>query len=233
MFSTRYVVGGLCLGLTLGQTGCAALGIAMVGNTTPPVETANVIDPTAITVGAPTEPGNANVTVKFNVAAYQTQYTRTQLDNLVVGLLDLDSAAGYFGYAGASTTAPGYHTAIHQMLADAKYGLPSFQPARHTDFKRYLYFETGTAIQNATAPTSVTFTNVRPSSSGRVAAFAAAFSGGTAKSHIVGFDVTTPTPVGTANFTLPETLQVTLDIGLVEIGGNLTIIEMPPAASLQ
>jgi hypothetical protein len=233
MVSTRYIVGGLCLSLAVGQTGCAALGIAMVGTPKPPIETAQVTDPSAITVGAPTEPGNSNVTVALNLPAYQTQYTRAQLDNLVVGLLDVDSATGYFGYAGESTVEPGYHQAIHQMLADPLLGMPGFNVTKHTDFKRFLYYATGTSIKNQVPPQRVTFTNVRPSTTGKVAAFAAALSGGTSKAHIVGFDVTTPTPVGTANFTLPETLEVTLNIGLVEIGGNVTIIEKPPAASVQ
>jgi hypothetical protein len=234
MISTRTIVGGLCVGLALGQTGCAALGIAMVGAPTTPVETAHVSDPSAITVGAPTERGNSNVTVKLNMPAYQTQYTRQQLDNLVVGLLDMDSAAGYFGYAGESTVEPGYHAAIHQMLADPTYGMPSgFVSPKHQDFKRYLYYATGTAIRNTTPPSTVTFTNVRPSTTGKVVAFAAAFSGGTTKAHIVGFTVSPATPVGTTNFTFTAPLNVSLDIGLVTIGGNVSIVEKPPAASVQ
>lgn len=234
MFSTRTIAGGLCLGLALGQTGCAALGIAMVGNPKTPIETAKLDDPAAITVGAPTEPGNANVTVKLNVPAYQAQYKREQLDNFVVGLLDLDSSAGYFGYVGESNVEPGYHPAIHQMLADPTYGMKGtpFLSPKHQDFKRYLYFQTGTTIKNANPPAKITFTNVRPSANGKIVAFAAALAGGTAKANVVGFDVIAPTAIGTTNVTLAENLEVTLNIGLIDIGGNVSIVEKPPAATI-
>ncbi len=237
MNTSRKLVGGLIGLLAIAQTGCAALGLAMVGNSTPgsSIDTAQVLDPNVPTVGQPTQPGNTNLTVKVALpqpADFQAQYVLSEITQLVVGLVDLNTNTAatplYFGYEGSvkksSTT---YHT-TGNVVAEIL-GNP-LSLAQKAEFDRYLYFTLSGNDARATATRTVTFTNIKPSTS--VRAFAVAFFGnGVNKdTNVAGFAESGTMTAGTAT---PIALNLTLDRGLVTIGGNVTITPATPSASLQ
>jgi hypothetical protein len=240
MNTSRKLVGGLIGLLAIAQTGCAALGIAMVGNTmTPgtPIDTAQVLDPNVPTVGQPTQPGNTNLTVKVELpqaSAYRTQFVLSEITQLVVGLVDLNTNAAtplYFGYEGSvkksDTT---YHTADTSNVVAELLGNP-LTLTQKREFNRYLYFTISGNDARASATRAVTFTNIKPNTS--VRAFAVAFYGnGVSKdSNVAGL---AESATMTANSTTPAiALNLTLDRGLVNLGGNVTITPATPSASLQ
>lgn len=247
MNTSRKLVGGLIGLLAIAQTGCAALGIAMVGNAMgpgSPIDTAQVLDPTIPTAGQPTQPGNTHLTVKVELpqaSAYRTQYVLSEITQLVVGLIDLNTNTAvtplYFGYEGSvkksSTT---YHT-TGNVVAELL-GTHENAPAGNTltnvqkgQFDRFLYFSISGNDAAASATRTVTFTNIKPNTN--VRAFAIAFFGnGVNKDNSVAGIAESATM--TANSTTPAiALNLNLDRGLVDLGGNVTITPATPSASVQ
>lgn len=232
MTTPRTLLASMIGMLALTQAGCAALGVAMIA-TTPgtKIDTAQILDPTAVTVGAPTEPGNANLTLKITLPEYQGQYVTGDVTQVLVGLADLESKVPYFGYEGSVKKVSDYHAALSDLLFDpTEVTLPGVaideSSVGRKDASRYLYAK----LSGKNAYT-VTFTNVRKDK--KLVAFAAAFSeNATDKARIIGFVVRNTPVTVTPPTTNLGTLSITLGRGLVDLGGNVTIIEKPPAASL-
>lgn len=247
MNTSRKLVGGLIGLLAITQTGCAALGIAMVGNSmTPgaPIDTAQVLDPNVPTVGQPTQPGNTNLTVKVDLplpSDFQAQYVLSEITQLVVGLVDLNTATNvtplYFGYEGSvkrsSTTYHSTGNVVSELLGTYA-GAPAGNTLTTTqkqEFDRYLYFSISGNDARVSNTRTVTFTNIKPNTN--VRAFAIAFFGnGVNKDTNVAGIIESPTL--TANSTTPAiALNLNLNRGLVDLGGSVTITPATPSASLQ
>ncbi|GEM_PF-3046625 len=245
MNTTRNIIGGLIGLLAIAQTGCVAMGIAMVGSSMAPgtpLDTAQALDPSIPTVGLPTKPGNVNLTVKVDLpqtSAYRTQFVLSEITQLVVGLVDLNTNTAttplYLGYEGSSKkTSTSYHTTgniVAELLGSDLGNVNPLTLTQKREFDRYLYFSLAGNDAKAAATRAVTFTNIKPNTS--VRAFAVAFygSGVSKDSNVAGFSESTTM---TASSTTPAiALNLTLDQGLVDLGGDLTITPATPSASLQ
>ena len=112
---------------------------------------------------------------------YQTQYSKSDISRLVVGLVDVDAASNaYLGYEeSAKGAAPAYHAAIAGLDAGGSHtaGLLSFSETtglttpQKVAYNRYLYKTVNAGIG---ATQNVTFKNIQSGSS-RYIVFAAAF----------------------------------------------------------
>lgn len=234
MTTTRKLVGGLIGLLAIAQTGCAALGIAMIGTAANPGKPldAATLDPSIPTVGGPTEPGNGAVSVSVSLPSYQTQYVVSELTQIVVGLVDLtpNAASAYFGYVGTekANSAP-YHLPLTQNLLSWTMTNAPTAPER-INFNRYLYYAIPAAQASQLGQRTVAFTNIKPGT--RVVAFAAAFvNGGNTANDVAGYAQTADftTVAGTNTFASP--LNVSLNRNLGRIDDVVTITPATPSAS--
>lgn len=240
MTTTRKLVGGLIGLMAIAQTGCAALGIAMIGTASNPGKPldAATIDPSIPTVGAPTQPGNGAVSVNLTLpgaSSYRTQYVVSELTQIVLGLVDLNAnpASLYFGYVGSekATSAP-YHLPLTQNVFTWDMTNPPSTTER-INFNRYLYYVIPAAQINQTGNLKVAFTNIKPSTTPRYVAFAAAFvNGGNTANDVAGFvKSTTPFNAVAGANTFASPLNLMLDRNLGWIDGNVTISPATPSAS--
>ncbi|MNK72083.1 hypothetical protein D3C87_915510 [compost metagenome] len=239
MTTTRKIVGGLIGLMAIAQTGCAALGIAMIGtasNPGKPLDTAT-IDPSIPTVGAPTQPGNGAVSVSVTLpgaSSYRTQYVLSELTQIVIGLVDLNAtpASLYFGYVGSDkpTSSPAYHGPLTgSLLSWGMTNPPSV--AERSNFSRYLYYAIPTGQANQAASRTVAFTNIKPNT--RVVAFAAAFvNGGNVATDVAGFTQTADFTTVAGTNTIATPLNLTLNRNLGQIDGTVTITPATPSASV-
>lgn len=236
MFTPRKLLASFIGVLALTQTGCAALGIAMIGSANPPgaaIDTSQAGDLSVITAGPPTEPGNANVTLTVDLPAFQTQYLLTDVTQVVVGLMDLESKTPYFGYEGPNKVVSDYHAALSDILHDpAEVTLPAGlnideTSVAKTDASRYLY-----ARLEGKNSYTVKFTNVRANGR-KLVAFAAAFKDNqSTKADIIGLAYTTNSINVTTPTTNIGTLAISLNRGLADLGGNVIITPATPSATL-
>jgi len=238
MTITRKLVGGLIGLVAIAHTGCAALGVAMIGtaaNPGKPLDTAT-LDPSIPTVGAPTEPGNGAVSLSVTLpgaSAYRTQYVMSELTQIVIGLVDLNSSVNslYFGYVG---TEKANSAAFHLPLAQNVLSWTMTNPpsvAERINFNRYLYYVIPAAQAGQSMTRTVAFTNIKPGT--RVVAFAAAYvNNGNTANDVAGFAQTATdftTIAGTNTIAAP--LNLTLNRNLGQIDGTVTITPATPSAS--
>lgn len=238
MTTTRKFVGGLIGLLAIAQTGCAALGIAMIGTASNPGKPldAATIDPSIPTVGAPTQPGNGAVSVNVTLpgaSSYRTQYVLSELTQIVIGLVDLNAnpASLYFGYVGTEKqNAAAYHLPLTQNLLSWGMTNPPSVTER-INFNRYLYYAIPAALANQAATRTVAFTNVKPNT--RVVAFAAAFvNGGNTAADVAGFAQTADFVTVAGTNTIAAPINLTLNRNLGQIDGTVTITPATPSASV-
>lgn len=244
MSTTPKLLGALVGLLAISQTGCAGLGIAMIGaasNNGKPLDTAQVLDPSIPTIGGPAQPGNGTVAITVSLptaSAYRTQYAREDLTRVVIGLVDLnasDATKLYFGFdeLGPLNSASYLPLMGPTLFTWTAYANVPATDALKRDNKRYLYHNLTGAAGGLNSPTrSVAFTNIKPGT--RVFGFAAAFvNGGTQATDLAGIGQT-----GTALTVQPglktlDQITLRLDRNLVEVDGSVTIVPSVPGAQAQ
>ncbi len=198
---------------------------------------AGCVAPAATPLSVPSdESGTVTVSVSMPTSGYQTQHLLTDIQSLVFGLVDV-SADPYFGYYadGRSLPADGSAHAYHPAIAGngtAGSGLLSgtgLGDAEQARTQRYLY-----AASNNRNVRTMTFGNVRPSSTARYVAFVAAFNkDATAttvtKADAIGFAQSPAFTVAGDNSTTVPPLTMVLDRGL---GDLLVTLDIHPASPL-
>lgn len=182
------------------------------------------------------EAGSVAVSVSMPSSGYRSQHLLTDIGSLVFGLVDVSNDP-YFGYHSDGRTLPedGASHAYHPAIAGdgtAGSGLLSgigLDAAEQARTKRYLY----AATSNRNFRT-MTFKNVRPSSTARYVAFVAAFNQiatetTVSKADAIGFTNSQAFSVADDGTTTVSMPPMVLDLGLGEL---LVTVDFNPAALL-
>lgn len=239
------ILGSLIGLLAITQTGCAGLGIAMVGagGNGNPLDTAALLDPSIPTIGEPTQAGNGTVTLSVNLpeaSAYRTQYGTQDITRVAIGLVDLNNSDTTKLYFGSDDVGALNSSSYLPLMGDTLLNWP-YTNSPGTDvlkrnFNRYLYHNlTANMTPNINPTTKVSsrtvgFTNIKPGT--RVFGFAVAFvNNGVTSVDVAGVGQTANALSVVAGTNTLDPINVSLDRNMGKIDGTVTITPSKPTAS--